>query len=103
MHGDRRHEGRPPGRGAQYAVVAVLLLLLLRGLLCGRVVVEPVAQVRHGRCRTVVQLLRGHGTVLQVEGFHLEFTSWNTRQIIYTIAICPRGYAGNLPYNRMFP
>ena len=73
VHGDRRHEGRPPGRGAQYAVVLLLLLPSRVGLRgaprrAGRVVVEPVSEVGRGRRRAVVQLLGGHGTVLQVEG-----------------------------------
>ena len=71
VHGDRRHEGRPPGRGAQYAMVLLLLLpsrVGLRGARGGRVVVEPVSEVGRGRRRAVVQLLGGHGTVLQVEG-----------------------------------
>ena len=57
VHGDRRHEGRPPGRGAQYAVVLLLLLpsrVGLRGARGGRVVVEPVSEVGRGRRRAVV-------------------------------------------------
>ena len=70
VHGDRRHEGRPPSRGAQYAVVVLLLpsLVGLWGARGGGMVVEPVSEVGRGRGRAVVQLLGGHGTVLQVEG-----------------------------------
>ena len=74
VHGDGRHEGRPPGRGAQDAVVLLMLLpsrVGLRGARRGRVVVEPVSEVGRGRRRAVVQLLGGHGTVLQVDGGRL--------------------------------
>ena len=66
VHGDRRHEGRPPGRGAQ-DVVLLLPTRVESGLLLTRprcVVMEPVPEVRHSWCRTVVELLRGDGTVL---------------------------------------
>merc|ERR1719264_781240 len=59
VHGDRRHEGRPPGRGAQ-DVVLLLPTRVESGLLLPRarcrVVVEPVPEVGHSWCRTVVEL-----------------------------------------------
>ena len=69
VHGDRRHEGRPPRRGAQDVVLLLLqcvsgLLLRAARLPPGCVVVEPVSEVRRSWRRTMVELLRGHGTVL---------------------------------------